>query len=78
MKYDRQDNKVNAINSEVGSELSQLWDNLEAAPNVRASVLLSAKPNDWIAGADISMFDGCTSEADFLAIPHGTALLCVT
>mmetsp|Transcript_24158 Transcript_24158/g.72076 ORF Transcript_24158/g.72076 Transcript_24158/m.72076 type:complete len:686 (+) Transcript_24158:241-2298(+) len=51
--------------------MSQLWDKLEASPDVRASVLLSDKPNDWIAGADISMFDGCRSEEDFLAIPHG-------
>lgn len=75
IRYDRQDNKVNAINFEVGTELSQLWDNLEASPKVRASVLLSAKPNDWIAGADISMFEGCKTEADMLAIPHGVFAL---
>lgn len=32
----------------------------EKDDSVKASVLMSMKPNDFVAGADISMFEGCT------------------
>jgi enoyl-CoA hydratase/carnithine racemase len=41
IRYDRQDNKVNALNFDVGTEMNTLLDRLESSSTVRASVLLS-------------------------------------
>ena len=59
INYDRVDNKVNAINLEVGAELTTLHDALQADAGVKAMVIFSDKPNDFIAGADINIFDEC-------------------
>eukprot|EP00041_Stephanoeca_diplocostata_P025268 m.657580 g.657580 ORF g.657580 m.657580 type:complete len:776 (-) comp22714_c0_seq1:308-2635(-) len=71
IRFDRVDNKVNALNMETGSEMLTLMTRLEHDSHVKASVLLSAKPKDFIAGADIAMFEGCKTVEDFLAIPKG-------
>merc|ERR1719272_767125 len=52
INYDRADNKVNAINLEVGAELTTLHDALQSDAGVKAMVIFSDKPNDFIAGAN--------------------------
>ena len=48
IRYDRQDNKVNALNFDVGTEMNTLLERLEASPTVRASVLLSGESPDEV------------------------------
>eukprot|EP00040_Diaphanoeca_grandis_P003237 m.24328 g.24328 ORF g.24328 m.24328 type:complete len:765 (+) comp14556_c0_seq1:110-2404(+) len=67
--YDRQDNKVNALNMVVGDELIAMHTKLNNDPAVRAMVLMSGKPNDFIAGADINLFEEMKSEEEMLTIP---------
>jgi enoyl-CoA hydratase/long-chain 3-hydroxyacyl-CoA dehydrogenase len=69
INYDRVDNKVNAINLEVGAELTTLHDTLQADAGVKAMVIFSDKPNDFIAGADINIFDECKTVEEFEKIP---------
>ena len=47
---------VNAISLSVRRELETVLDELKPDPNVRALVLISGKPDDFIAGADIDEF----------------------
>jgi enoyl-CoA hydratase/long-chain 3-hydroxyacyl-CoA dehydrogenase len=68
LTFDRVDNKVNALNLETGEELSGIMAALEEDPTVKGTVFMSGKPNDFIAGADITMLDQCKDEADYAAI----------
>jgi len=47
---------VNKINRAVKDEMHALLDRLDADPNVVAAVLISGKPDTFIAGADIEEF----------------------
>jgi len=66
--YDRPDNKVNALNAEVGAELQQTLQAIESNPAAVASVIMSGKPNAFIGGADIAMLDTCKTTDDFAQI----------
>lgn len=43
-------------------EISEILKDVENSPAVRSAVLISAKPNCFIAGADISMLQKCKDE----------------
>ena len=43
-------------------EIESVLKNLENDPSVRSAVLISAKPNCFIAGADITMLQACKDE----------------
>ncbi len=47
---------VNTLNASVVSEFGRLFDFLEGEPSVRGAVLISGKPDIFIAGADIQQF----------------------
>lgn len=54
------------------SHLSEIRNN----PNVQAAVLISAKPNCFIAGADITMLESCTSYEEVANVSkRGQAIL---
>lgn len=53
--------QVNSLNFEVMSEMSSHLNEIASNPSVQAGVLISGKPNCFIAGADISMIENCTS-----------------
>jgi enoyl-CoA hydratase/long-chain 3-hydroxyacyl-CoA dehydrogenase len=60
---------VNTLNFEMGNETKVLWkDEIVDNKNVKAVVFLSAKPDGFIAGADISDIKNTPNKADF--IPH--------
>jgi len=70
ISYDRKDNKVNALTLEIGDEMLAMHTKLNNDPNVKAMVLMSGKKNDFIAGADITMFDQYKTEEEMLTIPE--------
>jgi len=45
---------VNTINREVLNEFKEVAGKIQNDPNVRAVVISSAKPDSFIAGADIA------------------------
>jgi 3-hydroxyacyl-CoA dehydrogenase/enoyl-CoA hydratase/3-hydroxybutyryl-CoA epimerase len=56
---------VNKLNAEVKAELEQAFARLAADPAVRAVVLISGKPDGFIAGADIEEFTRLATREEF-------------
>jgi enoyl-CoA hydratase len=54
--------KLNALNTDVMGELSQVVDEIYASDEVRSAILTGAGPKAFVAGADISEFLGLTRE----------------
>lgn len=69
LAFDRQNASVNTINREVMEELSDILDRLTNNPDYKGVVIVSAKKQGFIAGADISQF------GKFKNIEEGVALL---
>ena len=59
---------VNTISQAVGEELAALLDRLAQDPVVRGVVLISGKPDSFIAGADINEFVALRTAADATAL----------
>lgn len=57
------EDKLNALNGQVLSEISSILDELAILPNVRGIVLTGAGTKAFVAGADISEFEGLTEDA---------------
>ncbi|RXG73559.1 Trifunctional enzyme subunit alpha, mitochondrial [Armadillidium vulgare] len=53
--------KVNVLNHETESEVREIFSEIESNSNVRSAVIISAKPDCFIAGADINMLAACKS-----------------
>ncbi len=62
--FDLPDEPVNKFTAGVIAEMAALLDRFESDVSIRAAVLLSAKQDVWIAGADIEAFLAFTSAAD--------------
>lgn len=54
----------------MGSDLRQIFDALERDNSVRGIVIMSDKPNSFIAGADIGMLENCKSAEEAEKISH--------
>lgn len=54
---------VNALSSRLSAEFAQLFRRIEMDGSIRGAVLLSGKPDVWIAGADIDELTRITSSA---------------
>lgn len=51
--------KVNALNEEVMDEVSKILSEIQSNSQIQSCVLISNKPNCFIAGADINMIANC-------------------
>ena len=60
VSIDRRDKPVNALSRQVMEGLRDLIAQIKADPSVRGVVFQSAKPGVFIAGADITEFEGLT------------------
>ena len=60
--------KMNTLRAEFGDQISTLLDELEANNHLKGVVVISGKPDNFIAGADITMLDSCETREDVLAI----------
>ena len=73
---DQPGEKVNKISIDLVDEFKTMLDGLEADDTVRAIVLISRKPGNFIAGADIDKFrDMTTPEEGEMLSRQGHALL---
>ncbi|HEX5633076.1 MAG TPA: enoyl-CoA hydratase-related protein, partial [Gemmatimonadales bacterium] len=59
---------VNTLSRAVGDEFSSLLERLQGDPVVRGIVLISGKPDNFIAGADIEEFTRLRSAAEATAL----------
>ena len=60
--------KVNTLNEEFQKQVRPMIEKIQNDDNVRAAVLLSGKKNNYIAGADIKMIEGCETREDVMKI----------
>uniref|UniRef100_A0A914VLG1 Trifunctional enzyme subunit alpha, mitochondrial n=1 Tax=Plectus sambesii TaxID=2011161 RepID=A0A914VLG1_9BILA len=59
VKLDSPGVKENTLSKEVSAELVKAFDAIAANDAVKSAVLMSGKPNSFIAGADINMLKSC-------------------
>lgn len=63
---------MNTIHKEVMEEIKQLLKEIQSNPHVNAMVLISGKPDNFIAGADINMLENLTdAETSYDMIKEG-------
>jgi 3-hydroxyacyl-CoA dehydrogenase/enoyl-CoA hydratase/3-hydroxybutyryl-CoA epimerase len=60
---DRPDDSVNALNAELIEDLAAAVRAARAADGIRGLVVTSAKPNQWVAGADLKLVTQATEPA---------------
>ena len=73
---DMPDSAVNLLTRSVREEFGALLDRLERDPSVKAAVLLSGKPDVWIAGADLEELAAIPSADDAMRlVQQGHALV---
>lgn len=75
IKLDSPNVKVNSLGKEVTTEFDAVLKDFETNPNVRSAVLISAKPGCFVAGADITMLEQCTSVDEAKKISHEAQLM---
>ncbi len=61
---DRAGEDMNTLSPETGAELALILERLEQDASIRAAVIGSAKPDNFLAGADIRWFASLTDPAD--------------
>src|SRR5688500_8627183 len=64
LTFDLPGEPVNKLNAAVKRELESLLPRLREDPAVRALVLISGKPDNFIAGADIEEFTAITNQTE--------------
>ncbi|HEU5359002.1 MAG TPA: fatty acid oxidation complex subunit alpha FadJ [Gemmatimonadales bacterium] len=62
---------VNTLNADVQREIDELLPRLAADAAVRSVVLISGKPDNFVAGADIEQFTRLTSAEEGAALSRG-------
>ncbi len=69
--FDAPNAPINALNSRLAVEFDAIFAQLDSDDAIVAAVLLSAKPDVWIAGADIEELVSLTSAAEGEALSRG-------
>lgn len=62
---------MNVLKDTFGPEIEALLDDIEQDSAITGVVIYSAKDNSFVAGADVSMLEACTSAAEGAAIGKG-------
>ena len=69
--FDAPNAPINAINSRLEGEFDAIFTQIESDDQIVAAVLISAKPDVWIAGADIEELVSLTTAAQGEALSRG-------
>ena len=76
ISIDVPDETMNVYNEQVVSEITHICDSIRDNDDIKASIFISAKPDSFIAGADIKMLNAVTTVEDGEKIANvGQALL---
>jgi len=62
VRFDSPDSKVNVLSQAVMSEFSGIFQQIQQNPSVKSAILVSEKPDCFIAGADIDMLAKCDTK----------------
>jgi fatty acid oxidation complex alpha subunit FadJ len=62
---DQPNEKINKVSLDFVKQIDELFQQLETDSSIKAAVIASKK-KDWIAGADIEMFDKVKQKGDFI------------
>ncbi|HEV7994254.1 MAG TPA: fatty acid oxidation complex subunit alpha FadJ [Gemmatimonadaceae bacterium] len=62
---------VNKVTASMRGEFAELFGRIESDPTIKGVVIVSGKPDTWIAGADIDEFLSLSSSADAEALIRG-------
>lgn len=62
---------MNTLKQAFGEDISTLLDEIEQDASIKGVVLVSGKDNSFVAGADISMLDACTTAKEAQALAKG-------
>lgn len=71
VRIDDKNGKVNTLNQDMMGEFTKVLDSVESDAGVKAAVLVSGKPDSFIAGADISMLASAKSEEEAIELAKG-------
>jgi len=63
--------KLNALNKDVLNELDQVMDEVAANADIRSAIITGAGPKAFVAGADISEFNGLDKNAGMALAKKG-------
>lgn len=69
------DSKVNSLGKEISLEFENIIKELETNSNIRSAVLISQKPDCFVAGADIGMLEACKTDKEAEEISHGAQIM---
>lgn len=69
---DAPDSSVNTIDEESMAELEECLDHLQDGNHLRGAVLISAKENNFIAGADLKLLQSLEKASDFTELSRRT------
>ena len=68
IKLDIPNEKVNSLTEQVSQETKQIYQNIQNDSSIKGAVIISGKPDSFIAGADIRMLKRCKNAAEATAI----------
>src|SRR3954452_12084032 len=68
LTYDVPGAPLNVLGPAALGELERALDEIGRDPSIRAAILVSGKPESWIAGADLEMLESITTAAEGEAI----------
>ncbi|AMW05752.1 fatty acid oxidation complex subunit alpha FadJ [Gemmatimonas phototrophica] len=71
ISYDQPQSPVNTLNSRIGPVFEQCFARIERDPTIVGAVLVSGKPDSWIAGADIEELTRITEASQGEALSRG-------
>ncbi|XP_060557413.1 trifunctional enzyme subunit alpha, mitochondrial-like [Ruditapes philippinarum] len=64
VKFDEKDAKVNTLSRGTMDEFKEVYKEISNSSDVKGIVIISGKPDCFIAGADINMINACKSAAE--------------
>lgn len=62
---------MNTLKAAFGDEMTVLLDDIEKDSSIKGVVLVSGKDNSFVAGADITMLDACSTAEEAMALAKG-------
>ena len=62
---------MNTLKAAFGEEMTVLLDEIENDSSIKGVVLVSGKDNSFVAGADITMLDACSTADEAMALAKG-------
>lgn len=62
---------MNTLKAAFGDDMTSLLDDIEQDNSIKGVVLVSGKDSSFVAGADITMLDACTTAEEAMALAKG-------